>query len=146
MPREIDIQRTIQAPAESVWELLEKTATWKTWWPECEHAMPVERRALDEGSQLEVVLRPDQRSYTFRPVIDLLTAGKTLRLTHRSLMLGLTVSFYLAQRKSGTRVRIQAVAEGAGITFLGLTGRGSLPLQVLDSALRGLRRTAETVG
>lgn len=146
MPREIDIQRTIQAPAASVWELLEKTATWKTWWAECEHAMPKERRALDEGSQLEMVLRPGQRAYTFHPVIDLFTPGKTLRLTHRSLLVGVTVSFYLAQKKTGTQVRIQAVTEGLGITFLGLTGRGSLPLQVLDSALRGLRRTAETIG
>lgn len=146
MSREIDISRNILAPADTVWELIEKPVTWKSWWPECKNAQILDRGALREGSSIEVSLQPDYRTLDFRPTVDLFTMGKTLSLTHRSWSMGATVGFYVSEKKSGTHVRLQAAIEGLGMLFLTLTGRGSLPLQVLDSALRGLKRTAERLG
>lgn len=146
MAREIDLSRTIQAPADTVWELLEKPVTWKSWWTECENARILDRGALREGSSIELTLRPDRRTLDLRPTVDLFTPGKTLSLTHRSWSLAATASFYLSEKSSGTHVRLQAVVEGLGMLFASLTGNGSLPLQVLDSALRGLKRTAERLG
>lgn len=146
MGREIDISRSIVAPIDTVWELVEKPVTWKSWWPECENAQILDRGALREGSSIEVTLKPDYRKYDFRPTVDLFTMGKTLSMTHRSWAVSATVSFYLSEKSSGTHVRLQAVVEGLGMLFAGLTGRGALPQQVLDSALRGLKRTAERLG
>lgn len=143
MGKEIDLSRNIQAPVEVVWELLEKPVTWKSWWKECEEARIVDRGALREGSAIEMTLRPDRRRLTLNPTVDLFTFGKTLRLTHRSPGLRTTAAFYVSEKQHGAHVRVQAVAEGLSILFLGLLGNGSLPLQVLDSALRGLKRTAE---
>lgn len=146
MAREIDISRNIVAPAETVWELLEKPVTWKSWWPECETAQILDRGALREGSAIAVTLKPDYRKYDFRPEVDLFTMGKTLSLTHRSWSMAATVSFYLSEKSNGTHVRLQAVVGGLGMLFANLTGRGGLPLHTLDSALRGLKRTAERLG
>lgn len=146
MAREIDLSRNILAPSDTVWELLEKPVTWKSWWPECENARILDRGALREGSAIEVTLQPDYRKYDFRPVVDLFTMGKTMSLTHRSWSMGITVSFYLSEKSGGTHVRLQAVVEGLGMLFATLTGRGGLPLQTFDSALRGLKRTAERLG
>lgn len=146
MAREIDLTRIIQAPAETVWELLEKPVTWKSWWSECEHARILDRGALREGTAIEVALRPDSRAITLQPTVDLFTMGKTLSLTHRSWSLAATVAFYLTEKNNGTHVRLQAVVEGLGMIFARLTGNGDLPLHVLDSALRGLKRTAERLG
>lgn len=146
MGREIDISRTIVAPIDTVWELVEKPVTWKSWWPECENAQILDRGALREGSSIEVTLKPDYRKYDFRPTVDLFTMGKTLSLTHRSWAVRATVSFYLSEKSSGTHVRLQAVVEGLGMLIAGFTGRGALPQQVFDSALRGLKRTAERLG
>jgi hypothetical protein len=146
MAREIDISRSILAPADTVWELLEKPVTWKSWWPECENARILDRGALREGSTIEVTLKPDYRKYDFRPTVDLFTMGKTLSLTHRSWSMGVTACFYLSEKKGGTLVRLQAVAEGLGMLFLTLTGRGALPHQTFDSGLRGLKRVAERLG
>lgn len=143
MGKEIDLSRNIQAPVDVVWELLEKPVTWKSWWKECEEAHIVDRGALREGSAIEISLRPDNRLLTLHPTVDLFTFGKTLRLTHRSLALRATAAFYVSQKQHGAHVRVQAVTEGLSILFLTLVGSGSLPLQVLDSALRGLKRTAE---
>jgi len=144
--REIYISRNILAPIDTVWELVEKPVTWKSWWPECSNAKILDRGALREGSSVEVTLQPDYRKLDFRPTVDLFTMGKTLSFTHRSWSMGATVSFYLSEKSSGTHVRLQAVVEGLGMLFLTLTGRGGLPLQVLDSAMRGLKRTAERLG
>ncbi|MDA8017490.1 MAG: hypothetical protein MPN21_08580 [Thermoanaerobaculia bacterium] len=146
MGREIDISRNILAPADTVWELLEKPVTWKSWWPECENARILDRGALREGSSIEVTLRPDARTIDLLPTVDLFTMGKTLSLTHRSWALAATASFYLSAKDSGTHVRVQAVVEGLGVLYASLTGNGTLPLQLLDSALRGLKRTAERLG
>lgn len=146
MAREIDLTRLIQAPPETVWELIEKPVTWKSWWTECENARIVDRGALREGSAIEVSLRPDARAFTLQPTVDLFTFGKTLSLTHRSWSLAATAAFYVSAKSQGTQVRVQAVVEGLAMVLARLTGKGDLPLHVLDSALRGLKRTAERLG
>jgi uncharacterized protein YndB with AHSA1/START domain len=143
MGLEIDVQKNIDAAPATVWELLEKPPTWSTWWTECDHALAQDRRGLREGSQIELVLRPDRRPTTLMPVVELYTEEKTLSLTHRSSMVQATATFYLSSHRHGTRVRVQAVFEGLGILLLRLSGRGGVPLHTLDSALRGLKRVAE---
>jgi uncharacterized protein YndB with AHSA1/START domain len=42
--------RTLPAPVETVWAVLEDPGRWREWWPGIEHAEPSVRRALAPGA------------------------------------------------------------------------------------------------
>ena len=65
MPR-YEARRTLPAPVEDVWAVLEEPARWPEWWPGLVGAEPTVRRALAPGAlwQLEGTERP---SFTRRP-------------------------------------------------------------------------------
>jgi len=62
LPR-YEARRTLPAPVEDVWEVLEDPARWAEWWPGLVGAQPTVRRALAPGAlwQLEGTEQPSFR-------------------------------------------------------------------------------------
>lgn len=140
---EVELQKMIQASPKSVWSLLASPQTWATWWPECDGARTLDSKAVREGSRLQVTIKPGNNMMDLEPEVDLFTEQRTLSFTHRSVLLQATCVFYLHEKKQGTLVVVQAVAEGLQPLLGRLLGRTHLLNIVLESGLRGLKRLAE---
>ncbi|MCG8459107.1 MAG: SRPBCC family protein [Holophagales bacterium] len=140
---EVELQKLVLASPKSVWALLASPGAWSTWWKEVEHAVAVDHKALREGSQLHLVIRPGNDQIELRPEVDLFTSERTLSLTHRSAMVQATCVFYLAEKRRGTQVDVHLVYSGPGSWLATLFGRRHLAQITLESGLRGLKRLAE---
>ncbi|NJL29174.1 MAG: hypothetical protein HC897_15480 [Thermoanaerobaculia bacterium] len=126
-----------------VWRLLIDASTWKTWWSDCVDATAADRRTLHEGSKLELALQPKQLKYTFYPEVDLTSEGKSLSLTHRSLFVQWTVSWFLQDLETGTRVTARGSFAGLGTLLPRIFHQDDTARFSLNSNLRGLKRLAE---
>ena len=140
---EVELRKMVQASPKSVWSLLASPKAWSTWWPECESASTLDSKALREGSQLRVAIKPGNNLMELEPEVDLFTDERTLSFTHRSALLQCTCVFYLHEKPTGTLVVVQAVSEGLQSFVAKIMGRGHLVQVVLESGLRGLKRLAE---
>ncbi len=139
----VEHSATMASDPKTVWGLLMNTASWSTWWKECEVAQTTDRKTLREGSKIELLLLPGSRKITLWPVVDMLTEGKTFSLTHRSTLYQGTVVWRIVPAKDGIRVDVRGVFQGVGITMLKMTGGTSTIQSTLRSNLRGLKRLAE---
>ena len=133
----------IAAAPETVWGLLANLESWQTWWGDCVAAGTTDFAAFREGVQLEVVLQPRHRKLTFKPVVDMLTEGKTLSLTHQSATLRGTVVWNVAEGPTGTKVVLRGVFKGLRVWLLGLASASSVFQLTLSGSLRGLKKLAE---
>lgn len=75
----------IGAPAETVWSIIEDLGAYGDWNP----FMVAASGSLAVGSRLEIQMRPGTRSMTFRPTVQEVVPGRTLRWLGRFLMPGL---------------------------------------------------------
>jgi len=139
----IEQSANVAAAPSTVWGLLINAAGWKSWWSDCDEALTRDFKPLREGAELELVLRPGYRRITFNPVVDLLTEGRSLSLTHRSLMFQCTVVWQISEGASGARVQIRGVFKGIQAYLLSRIGRDHLYRLILHHNLRDLRRIAE---
>ena len=143
MPIECELAVHIANEREKVWRLLENPAAWKTYWPDCVDAISKDRKLLREGSELELVVQPGGRNYTFHPEVDLVVPGKTLSLTHRGPFLQWTVAWYLDDVETGARVKVQGAFAGVGGFLMRLLRRDDSVRFSLHGHLRGLKKLAE---
>lgn len=141
----IEIEEATHIASEPViiWGLLIDPTSWKTWWPDCREANSTDFRTLREGSELEVVLQPKHQKLTFTPIVDLITDGKTLSLTHRAAFLQTTVRWYLQEKPEGTRVLVHGIFAGLSPFLMRLLRRDDTLRFSLNSNLRGLKKMAE---
>lgn len=141
----IVVEKTTQISSEPsiLWGLLVNVESWKNWWRECIDAHTVDYRTVREGSKLELSLQPRHQKLTFRPVVDLLTEGKTLSFTHESILLKLTVVWIVEEGPKGARLTYRAVFKGFQVWVTGLFGMNHLYEATLASGMRGLKRLAE---
>lgn len=133
----------VESAPETVWGLLVNLETWKRWWPGCVEASADDHRTLHEGSKIELVLQPAGRKVTFNPVVDMLSEGKTLSLTHQSLFLQGTVVWEVAEGPTGARVSLRGVFKGFQVWLMGLASQNGIFQHGLSSSLRGLKKLAE---
>ena len=108
-----------------------------------DEALTRDLKPLREGSEIELVLRPGYRRITYNPIVDMLTEGRALSLTHRSLMFQCTVVWQVTEGGSGARVLIRGVFKGIQPFLLARIGRDHLYRLILHHNLRDLRRIAE---
>lgn len=139
------VERTanVASAPETVWGLLVNLESWKTWWPDCVAAHAIDYRTLREGSQIELVLQPRQRKLTFNPVVDLLTEGRTLSLTHATAFLQGTVVWTVSEGPTGAKVGVRGVFKGLRVWLAGLVGGNDVFQLALYANLRGLKKLAE---
>ncbi|RMH18822.1 MAG: hypothetical protein D6696_12215 [Acidobacteria bacterium] len=136
----------VAAPSATVWRLLVDVATWKSWWPDCLSATTADARTLHEGSRLELVLQPKHGRHTLRPVVDLITEGKTLSMTSRGPLLQATVSWHLHDDGEGTRLNLHGAFTGPAALVLRLLRADDVVRFSLHGNLRGLKKVAERLG
>lgn len=139
------VERTanIASAPETVWDLLIRLETWKTWWPDCIEAHTMDNRALREDSRIELVLQPKHRKLTVNPVVDMLTAGRTLSLTQQSALIQGTVAWTLAEGPMGAKVSVRGVFTGFQVWLMGLASQNDIFQFSLYSNMRGLKKLAE---
>ena len=140
---ELELTKKMLAPPDVVWALLGNPSSWSTWWRDCESARISDGRAPREGSTVEVVLKPGQRSYGYKTNIDLITENRTLSVTHRSGLSQSTCVWYLNKKPNGTEVRVQLVYEGIGTWIVRLTGRATLVRLAFENQLKDLKKYTE---
>ncbi len=133
----------IASAPETVWGLLVNLETWKRWWPDCVEARTEDYRTLHEGSKIELVLQPKHRKLTLNPVVDMISEGRTLSLTHQSPVLRGTVVWTVGEGPTGTRVRLRGVFKGFQVWLMGLASQNDVFQLGLSSNLRGLKKLAE---
>ena len=133
----------IASARETVWGLLVNAAGWKSWWSDCVEALTPDHKPLREGSELELVLHPRHRKLTFRPVVDMVSEGKTLSLTYRGLFLQFTVVWTVEDGPTGARVSVRGVFTGFVLWLQGLVSQKDVYRAVLGRNLRDLRKIAE---
>ncbi len=143
MSIELNLSKKILAPPNVVWSLLGNPVSWPKWWRDCEAVQFKEGRALREGTQLEVVLKPGQSASDYFPTIDLYTEERTLSMTHRGGLSRGTCVWYLNKKPNGTEVRLQLVYEGLGSYFVQWTGRSVLVRLTFENQLKDLKKLAE---
>ena len=140
---EYEQTKLIRTDPEVIWDFLGRPETWKTWWPDCVEARAVDDRTLREGSRLEVVLQPVRLRVTLWPVVDLLTASRTLSLTHRSTFLHTTFAWHLVEKPDATLVKAEVVANGIFPFLVTIAQRSGVVRGAVQRNLRGLKRAAE---
>ncbi|HEX9731783.1 MAG TPA: SRPBCC family protein [Thermoanaerobaculia bacterium] len=133
----------VASAPQTVWGLLVNLESWKAWWPDCVAANATDFRTLREGSKIELVLQPRHRKMTFNPVVDLLTEGKTLSLTHATPLLQGTVVWTVAEGPNGARVGVRGVFKGVRVWLGGVAGGNDVFQLSLYANLRGLKKLAE---
>ncbi len=140
---EVEQSKVVRSDPEVIWELLERPEKWSSWWRECVEARITDDRTLREGSRLELVLQPVRLRQTLRPVVDLLTERKTLRLTHRSAFLQTTFAWYLVERPDATVVKAEVVANGLFPFLVTIAQQSGVVRRTVQGNLRALKRAAE---
>ncbi len=140
---EFEQSKIIRADPEVVWDFLIRPDTWSSWWPDCVEAAVTDDRRLEEGSSLELVLQPRISKVTLRPVVDLLTVGKTLSLTHRSAMIQSTAAWYLSERPDATVVKGELVFNGILPFLITIAQQSSAVRSCFQRNLSGLKKTSE---
>ena len=143
---ETEVTKNVFAERELIWELLEDTSTWTSWWTDCVAVKTQDGKPLREGSQLELVVRPKRTKMTLRPVVDLCTEGKTLSLTHRSAGIHSTCVWQLTDRPEGVRLSAQIVFNGFVPFLITIAQQSSVVRFSLNNNLKGLKRAAERRG
>ncbi len=143
MPLVIDESIAIAAPPEAVWRLLEDPASWKAWWPACVEARTVDRRAIRDGSVLELALRPSWMTLKFKPRVEAATPGKHLIWVGQGGGVTGRHAFYLDRRPDGTLVRQQETFSGPGVLVMRLLGQVEATRRMFRDNLKGLKRLAE---
>lgn len=133
----------IASAPETVWSLLVNPGSWKSWWPDCVEAHAMDHRMLHEGSEIELVLQPKHRKMTLKPVVDMITEGRTLSLTHHSVLLQGTVIWSLNEGPTGVRMGVRGVFKGFQVWLMGLASQNDIFRFSLYSNVRGLKKTAE---
>ena len=140
---DVDLSTQIRADPEVIWELLVDPSGWNSWWRGCIAARCLDDRTLREGSELEVVLQPKLQKFTFRPFVDLLTENRTFSLTHRSIFVQTTTTWYLAEKPDRVQVNVQTVFNGILPFVMSILQQRSSVQLCLKGNLQGLRRAAE---
>lgn len=133
----------VASAPETIWGLLVNVGAWHTWWPDCVEANTRDYRALREGSELKVLMQPKHQKMSLRPVVDMCTEGRSLSITHRSVMIRTTVVWTLKTGSAGARVSVRGVFAGLLVLLMQVVGQGHLFRFSLHRALRGLKKIAE---
>lgn len=139
----VERNANIASSPESVWDLLTRLETWKTWWPDCVEAHTMDRLALREGSKIELVLEPRHRKFTLNPVVDMITEGRTLSLTHQSPFIQGTVVWTLSEGPLGVKASVRGVFQGFQVWLMGLASQNDIFQFSVYSNMRGLKKLAE---
>lgn len=141
---EVEHTKIIRADPEVIWGFLVRPPTWKSWWVDCvEASSGDDRRELQEGTRLELVLQPRNLRLTLRPTVDLLTERKTLSMTHHSALIHTTAAWYLYERPDATQVKAELVFNGILPFFVTIAQQSSTVRASLQRNLQGLKKAAE---
>lgn len=143
---EAEISRNILADPDVIWEQLTDTKTWPAWWIDCQSAKTMDEKRLDEGSRLELVVKPGTVALTLRPEVDLMSPLKTLSMTHHTAFIHTTCSWQLVERPEGVRVTGQVVFNGLFAFLISILQRRSTVRLCLNNFMKGLKRSAERKG
>ena len=143
---EAEVSRNILADPDVIWEQLTDTPRWPQWWIDCQSAKTMDDRRLDEGSRLELVVKPRMLALTLRPEVDMMTPLKTLSLTHRSAFIHSTCSWQLVEKPEGVRVTAQIVFNGFFPFLVTIMQQSSSVRVSLNNFMKGLKRSAERRG
>lgn len=143
---EAEIARNILADPDVIWEQLTDTKAWPSWWVDCQSAKTLDDKRLDEGSRLELVVKPHSIPLTLRPEVDLMSFHKTLSLTHHSAFIHTTCTWQLVERPEGVRVTAQIVFNGIFPFLVTILQQSSVVRFSLNNFMKGLKRSAERRG
>ena len=131
MPR-YEARRTLPAPVEEVWAVLEDPARWPEWWPDLVRVQSTVRRALAPGArwQLEGTERPSLRR---RPQLGgSLLVLEVVQLEH--------IAFQLTGEHADVELDLQPVEDGETQATLAIEAPrfGGIGRAVPSQALAGL--------
>lgn len=143
---EAEISRNILADPDVIWEQLTDTKTWPQWWMDCQSAKTMDDKRLDEGSRLELVVKPRMLALTLRPEVDLMTPHKTLSLTYHSAFIHTTCTWQLLEKPEGVKVTAQIVFNGLFPFLVTIMQNSSVVRVSLNNFMKGLKRSAERRG
>lgn len=133
----------IAAPPAAVWRLLADPTTWRLWWRACLEAETKDRKALRDGSELVLVLKPSWLTLRFRPRVEVAQPERALIWVGTGGGVTGRHAFYLDTVPNGTRVRQREDFTGWGVPLLGLLGMTSATRRMFRDNLRGLKQLAE---
>ncbi len=143
---EAEVSRNILADPDVIWQQLTETKGWPSWWIDCRTAKTHDDKPLDEGSRLELMVKPRNVAITLNPVVDLMTPLKTLSLTHRSAFIHTTCTWQLVEKPEGVRVTAQIVFNGVFAFLVAIAQQSGVVRFSLNNFMKGLKRSAERRG